>query len=108
MRTGASIALEQRKELPQFEDGFFRTVTSDGHFRVVSAPNMPRPVPDMLSSLQRLDNPILSLARAGANNVSIACMAVDLFNETEQTLSLFKQWHIKSSVLVRHLGKGQC
>lgn len=102
------LTMEQRADLPQFEDGFFRTVTSDGHFRVISAPNMPRPVPDMFSRVQRLQNPILSLARAGANNVSIACFAVDLFGEASETLEQFKQWHVKSSILVRHLGKGNC
>lgn len=102
------MTMEERSQLPQFEDGFFRTVTTDGHYRVINAPVMPRPVPDMLSRVQRLQNPVLSLARAGANNVSLACMAVDLFDEVEETLEQFKQWHIKSSILVRHLGKGNC
>lgn len=104
----SQLTLEQRADLPQFEDGFFRTVTSDGHFRVLNAPNMPRPVPDMLSFVERLENPILSFARAGANNVSIACIAADIAEEAEATLEQFRQWQIKSSILVRHLGKGNC
>lgn len=108
MAYGVCVPVDQRGEETQFEDGFFRTVTSDGHFRVLNAPIMPRPVPDMRSSVQQLANPILSLARAGANNVSITCFAADLFDEAESTLEQFRQWHIKSSILVRHLGKGNC
>lgn len=108
MTYGVTIPVDQRGEDIQFEDGFFRTVTKDGHFRVLNAPNMPRSIPDMLSLAQRLPNPILSLARAGANNVAIACFVTDLFEEAQQTLEQFRNWHIKSSILVRHLGKGNC
>ena len=97
---------EQKQETPEFEDSFFRIKDPDGTYRIIDAPNMPSSVSDVCCAVQRCERPLLSLARAGACNVGFVCVPANLFGEVQETLNSFKEWHVRASVLTRHMGKG--
>lgn len=83
---------DQRRAEPVFNDVVFRQKRKHATYREVAPPTLEAPVADTHAHLQLLPDPVLSLARCAAHNVSFICTISDVHEDGSTTFDCLDGW----------------